>query len=122
VLDHVKIIERGDAPFELRQVVLLEEAEKANARIAKERKRAAHWEPHAFYLSAWTRRRSISPRPTPRSTGRVSSSRRRSRRARRRVRRHRTRQRRLHRRLAEAGGLVAAALIPFSSTTTRTAR
>jgi DNA-directed RNA polymerase subunit beta len=53
VLDHVRVIERGDTPFELRQVVLLEEAEKANARLAKEGKRIAHWEPHAFYLSAW---------------------------------------------------------------------
>jgi len=53
VLDHVRITERGDSPFELGQIVLLEEAEKANARLAKEAKRRARWEPHAFYLSAW---------------------------------------------------------------------
>ncbi len=53
VLDHVRITERGDAPFELRQVVLLEDAASANKRLAKAGKREAHWEPHAFYLSAW---------------------------------------------------------------------
>ena len=53
VLDHVEIIERGDSPFELGQIVLLGEAEKANAKVRKEKKRIARWEPHAFYLSAW---------------------------------------------------------------------
>jgi len=53
VLDHVRIIERGDSPFTLGQVVLLEEAEKANQKLRKTGKKPARWEPHAFYLSAW---------------------------------------------------------------------
>jgi DNA-directed RNA polymerase subunit beta len=53
VLDHVCITERGDAPFALDQIVLLEDAEAANGKLAKQRKRPARWLPHAFYLSAW---------------------------------------------------------------------
>jgi DNA-directed RNA polymerase subunit beta len=53
VLDHVRITERGDAPFELDQVVLLEEADAANRKQSRAGKRGARWEPHAFYLSAW---------------------------------------------------------------------
>jgi DNA-directed RNA polymerase subunit beta len=53
VLDHVRITERGDSPFALDEVVQLGEAEAANARVAKAKKRLARWVPHAFYLSAW---------------------------------------------------------------------
>jgi DNA-directed RNA polymerase subunit beta len=53
VLDHVRITERGDSPFELGQTVLLDEAEGANRKLGKADKRLARWEPHAFYLSAW---------------------------------------------------------------------
>jgi len=53
VLDHVSITECGDSPFKIGQVVLLEEAEAANARLIKAGKRPAQWQPHAFYLSAW---------------------------------------------------------------------
>ncbi len=53
VLDHVKITERGDSPFALGQEVQLEEAESANARLVKQKKRPARWQPYAFYLSAW---------------------------------------------------------------------
>ncbi len=53
VLDHVQITERGDSPFALGQVVQLEEAESANAKLAKQKKRLARWQPYAFYLSAW---------------------------------------------------------------------
>jgi DNA-directed RNA polymerase subunit beta len=53
VLDHVRIVERGDSPFRLGEVVLLDEAEAANQRLARGSRRAARWEPYAFYLSAW---------------------------------------------------------------------
>ncbi len=53
VLDHVRIIERGDSPFSLGEIVLLEEAEKANQELRKAGKKLVRWEPHAFYLSAW---------------------------------------------------------------------
>ncbi|MBP1619525.1 MAG: DNA-directed polymerase subunit beta [Acidobacteria bacterium] len=53
VLDHVRIVERGDAPFQLGQVVLLEDAEAANQKVGRGGKRPARWEPCAFYLSAW---------------------------------------------------------------------
>jgi len=53
VLDHVSITERGDSPFQIGQVVLLQEAEAANAELVKAGKRPAQWQPHAFYLSAW---------------------------------------------------------------------
>ncbi len=53
VLDHVSITERGDSPFKIGQVVLLEEAEEINAKLRKAGKRLAQWQPHAFYLSAW---------------------------------------------------------------------
>ena len=53
VLEHVSITERGDSPFALGQVVLLDEAEAANAKIEAAGKRPARWNPHAFYLSAW---------------------------------------------------------------------
>ncbi|MFI5168238.1 MAG: DNA-directed RNA polymerase subunit beta [Thermoanaerobaculales bacterium] len=53
VLDHVRITQRGDSPFELGQIVLLDEAETANRKVIKASSRPARWEPHAFYLSAW---------------------------------------------------------------------
>jgi DNA-directed RNA polymerase subunit beta len=53
VLDHVRISERGDAEFELDQIVQLEEAEAGNQKLLARRKRPARWEAHAFYLSAW---------------------------------------------------------------------
>jgi DNA-directed RNA polymerase subunit beta len=53
VLDHVAISERGDTPYELNQVVLLDEVEKLNKKVVKEGKRLARYAPHAFYLSAW---------------------------------------------------------------------
>jgi len=53
VLDHVRVVEKGDGPFELGQVVLREEVEKVNAQLAKKRKRLMAFEPHVFYLSAW---------------------------------------------------------------------
>ncbi len=53
VLDHVAISERGDTPYELNQVVLLDEVEKLNKKVIKEGKRQARYAPHAFYLSAW---------------------------------------------------------------------
>jgi DNA-directed RNA polymerase subunit beta len=53
VLDHVEIVERGDSEFTLGEVVLLDEARKANTKMEKEGRRAARWLPHAFHLSAW---------------------------------------------------------------------
>ncbi len=53
VLEHVKVSERGDSAFALGQVVQLEEVESANKKAVAKSKRPAHWEPHAFYLSAW---------------------------------------------------------------------
>ncbi len=53
VLDHVRIIECGDGPFALHQVVLLADAEKANEQLRKAGKKPVRWEPYAFYLSAW---------------------------------------------------------------------
>jgi DNA-directed RNA polymerase subunit beta len=53
VLDHVAVTERGDGPYELGQVVLLEEVGKENKRLTKEGKRPVRFDPYAFYLSAW---------------------------------------------------------------------
>ena len=53
VLEHVQISERGDSKYALGEVVLLEEAEATNKRLQAKRRRPAHWEPYAFYLSAW---------------------------------------------------------------------
>ena len=53
VLDHVRVSERGDSPFELDQIVLADEAEAAAKKLAKAGRRPTRWEPYAFYLSAW---------------------------------------------------------------------
>ena len=53
VLDHVRVVEKGDGPFELDQVVLKEEVEEVNRQLAKKNKRLVKFEPHVFYLSAW---------------------------------------------------------------------
>lgn len=53
VLDHVHITEKGDGPFDLGQVVLKEEVEAVNAKLAKRGKRLVKFAPHVFYLSAW---------------------------------------------------------------------
>jgi DNA-directed RNA polymerase subunit beta len=53
VLNHVKITQRGDSPFALGEVVQLDDAEAANGKLARAKKRLARWQPHAFYLSAW---------------------------------------------------------------------
>ena len=53
VLEHVRIVEKGDSPFDLGSVVLQSEVEKGNAKLVKGGKRPARWESHAFYLSAW---------------------------------------------------------------------
>jgi DNA-directed RNA polymerase subunit beta len=53
VLDHVHILQRGDSPYELGQVVLQEEGERTNKRLEGKGLRPARWAPYAFYLSAW---------------------------------------------------------------------
>ncbi|WP_038050223.1 DNA-directed RNA polymerase subunit beta [Thermoanaerobaculum aquaticum] len=53
VLDHVRVVEKGDGPFNLGDVVLREEVEAVNAKLAKQKKRLVKVEPHVFYLSAW---------------------------------------------------------------------
>jgi DNA-directed RNA polymerase subunit beta len=53
VLDHVRVVEKGDGPFELGQVVLKEEVDQVNASLKKKGKRLVKCEPHVFYLSAW---------------------------------------------------------------------
>lgn len=53
VLDHVHITEKGDGPFGLGQVVLREEVETVNTKLARQKKRLVKFEPHVFYLSAW---------------------------------------------------------------------
>jgi len=53
VLNHVSVFDRGDSPYQLNEVVLLEEVEKVNRKLVKEGKRPARVVPHAFYLSAW---------------------------------------------------------------------
>lgn len=53
VLDHVHITEKGDGSFDLGQVVLKEEVEAVNAKLAKRGKRLVKFAPHVFYLSAW---------------------------------------------------------------------
>ncbi len=53
VLDHVEITQVGDSPFTLGQVVLKEEFDAENAKLAKKGKREAWGEPFAFYLPAW---------------------------------------------------------------------
>jgi DNA-directed RNA polymerase subunit beta len=55
VLDHVRITQVGDTAFELGQIVLKTEFEKANATVKRSRtKKIPAWgEPYAFYLAAW---------------------------------------------------------------------
>jgi len=53
VLEHVKITQVGDSSFKLGEVILKQEFEKANRKLAKEKSREAWAEPHAFYLPAW---------------------------------------------------------------------
>ncbi|MGC8916180.1 MAG: DNA-directed RNA polymerase subunit beta [Thermoanaerobaculum sp.] len=53
VLEHVRVVEKGDGPFDLGQVALREDVEAANAKLAKQGKRLIKYEPHVFYLSAW---------------------------------------------------------------------
>ncbi|HHQ48979.1 MAG TPA: DNA-directed RNA polymerase subunit beta, partial [Acidobacteria bacterium] len=57
VLEHIKITQVGDSGFELGQVVLKEEFEKVNAKLAKAGKNEAWGEPYAFYLPAWEEER-----------------------------------------------------------------
>ena len=123
VLEHVQISERGDSPFELGQVVLLEEAEATNKRLQANRRRPANWEPHAFYLSAWDEETLNIAQANATVDRRGQHGRREGDRpVRRRVRAHRPRQGRLHRRVAQAGGLgCCGPRFRSSSTTTRTA-
>ncbi len=53
VLEHVEITQVGDSSFTLGQVVLREEFDEENARLAKKGKREAWGKPYAFYLPAW---------------------------------------------------------------------
>ncbi len=55
VLEHVQITQVGDADFELGQVVLREDFDKANAKIRRSKvKNLEAWgAPYAFYLPAW---------------------------------------------------------------------
>lgn len=57
VLEHIKITQVGESEFELGQVVLKSEFERANARLAKAGKLEAWGEPFAFYLPAWEEER-----------------------------------------------------------------
>jgi len=57
VLEHVQITQVGDSSFELGQVVLKQEFEKTNAKLAKAGKMEAWGEPYAFYLPAWEEER-----------------------------------------------------------------
>ena len=53
VQNHVRITQVGGSDFELGQIVLREEFDKVNAKLAKAKKMQAWCEPHAFYLPAW---------------------------------------------------------------------
>jgi len=53
VQNHVRITQVGDTPYEVGEVVLLEDFEKTNRKMKKAGKAEAWSEPHAFYFPAW---------------------------------------------------------------------
>jgi len=53
IVNFAKVTSVGDSKFGYMQVVRLDELEKENRKLEKERKRPAKFEMHAFYLSAW---------------------------------------------------------------------
>jgi DNA-directed RNA polymerase subunit beta len=53
VLDYVQVMESGDSPYKVGDIVERDEMEKENEAIAGRKKRPAELEPYCFYLSAW---------------------------------------------------------------------
>ena len=75
IVNFAKVTSVGDSKFGYMQVVRLDELEAENKKLEKAGKRAAKFEMHAFYLSAWEEDEHISsPRPTPPWTTRAISS------------------------------------------------
>jgi DNA-directed RNA polymerase subunit beta len=122
VNEHVKITQVGDGGFELGQVVLREEFERINRRLKKAGSVEAWGEPHAFYLAAWEEENLNIAQANARVDGEGNSHRRQGHRPLGASSWYRSRPGRLHRRVAPAVVSVAASLIPFLGTTTRTAR
>jgi DNA-directed RNA polymerase subunit beta len=53
VLNHFRVVNVGDGPYKLGQIVSEDELAAANRRLAAARKREVEVEAHAFYLTAW---------------------------------------------------------------------
>jgi DNA-directed RNA polymerase subunit beta len=53
VLDYVQVMEAGDSPYKVGDIVERDEMERENQAIAGRKKRPAELEPYCFYLSAW---------------------------------------------------------------------
>jgi DNA-directed RNA polymerase subunit beta len=53
VLDYVQVMEAGESPYKVGDIVERAEMEKENEAIAERKKRPAELEPYCFYLSAW---------------------------------------------------------------------
>jgi DNA-directed RNA polymerase subunit beta len=53
IVDYVQIASSGDSNLKVGNVYTQEEVEAANKKLARAGKRAAEYEPHAFYLTAW---------------------------------------------------------------------
>ncbi len=53
VLDYVQVMESGDSPYKVGDIVERDEMEKENEAIVARKKRPAEIEPYCFYLSAW---------------------------------------------------------------------
>ena len=53
VLDYVQVMESGDSPYKVGDIVERDEMEKENEVVVARKKRPAEIEPYCFYLSAW---------------------------------------------------------------------
>lgn len=53
IVDYSKILHPGDSDFNVGEIVELTDVKKENESLRRHNKRAIHWEPHVFYLTAW---------------------------------------------------------------------
>src|SRR5271155_5032131 len=53
VIDFVSVVNAGDGPWKVGEVLEKHDADHANAELKEKRRRQAEFAPHSFYLSAW---------------------------------------------------------------------
>ena len=52
-IDYVRVTNGGGTKYKTGDIAIVEEVNKENASVKPKKKRAAEYEPHSFYLSAW---------------------------------------------------------------------